>query len=239
MPVKMTPIESAAGEAILVGDPRRAFTLAQELTVQPRMSHQARGLWGYRGVTAEGTELTVQSTGSGGPSAVPVIGDLAGQGVGRFLRLGTCLALDPQIRTGSLLLVTRAVIADGAARTLSRGDDVTAPDQRLLAALGGLGREAVISSHDLVTRFEPGTGSAGDGNPAVARDLQTAATLAFCHQLGLPAAALLIVAEDAAGERLAEPELWDLFRAAGRAALTRLSRLPRPRAGSRSDPDRP
>ena len=51
MPVKMNPIEPAAGDAILVGDPRRAFALAQELTGQPKMSHQARGFWGYKGLT--------------------------------------------------------------------------------------------------------------------------------------------------------------------------------------------
>ena len=96
MPVKMTPIDSAASDAILVGDPRRAFALAQELTVQPKMSHQARGLWGYTGMTVDGTPLTVQSTGSGGPSAVPVIGDLAAQGTGRMIRLGTCLAIDAE-----------------------------------------------------------------------------------------------------------------------------------------------
>ena len=111
MPVKMNPIEPPAADAILVGDPRRAFALAQELTVQPKMSHQARGLWGYSGVSPDGMPLTVQSTGSGGPSAVPVIGDLVEQGVSRVVRLGTCLAIDPSLRAGTVLLVERRVEA--------------------------------------------------------------------------------------------------------------------------------
>jgi hypothetical protein len=228
MPVKMNPIEPAAADAILVGDPRRAFALAQELTVQPKMSHQARGLWGYSGITIDGLPLTVQSTGSGGPSAVPVIGDLVDQGVSRIVRLGTCLAIDPDLRTGTVVLVERAVVADGAGRTLSGGEDFTRPDPDLFAAFDGLGRAATVSSHDLVSRYEPDGPGATDAGPAIARDLQTAATLAFCRRLEIPAAALLIVAEDRSGERPGEEKLWDLFRAAGKAVVSRLNRLPNP-----------
>ena len=224
MPVKMNPIEPAARDAILVGDPRRAFALAQELTVQPKMSHQARGLWGYGGHTASGRALTVQSTGVGGPSAVPVIGDLASQGVKRMIRLGTCLAIAPDLEAGALLLIERAVVADGASRALGGGGDFIRPDPDLLARLDGLGRRAVISSHDLVERYEPEGGRPPDSGPAIARDLQTAATLAMCRSLDIPAAALLIVAEDRRGIRLEEEILWDLFRSAGRAVATRLDR---------------
>lgn len=225
MPVKMTPIEAAARDAILVGDPRRAFALAQELTVQPKMTHQARGLWGYTGVTAAGRQITVQATGVGGPSAVPVVGDLADQGVTRMIRLGTCLATDDSLATGTVLLVERAVVADGAARALSGGAGLIRPDQRLTEALEGVGRPTTISSHDLVERFEPEGLAQPAGGPAPARDLQTAATLAMCRRLELPAAALLIVAEDRSGVRLDEDELWKLFRTAGREVLGRLHRL--------------
>lgn len=224
----MTPLEAAAGQAILVGDPRRAFSLAQELTVQPRMSHQARGLWGYVGTTDSGTHLTVQSTGSGGPSAVPVIGDLAAQGVGRMIRLGTCLATDPTIEAGTVILVERALVVDGAGSALSEGADFVEPDQGLLDALDGLGRPATVSSHDLVARHEPAGDDRLVADLAVARDLQTAATLAMCRRLEVPAAAILVVAEDAAGERLGEETLWDLFRSAGKAVLSRIERVGSP-----------
>ncbi len=228
--MKMNPIETAAGDAVLVGDPRRAFALAQELTVQPRMSHQARGLWGYTGITVEGTPLTVQSTGSGGPGAVAVIGDLAEQGIERVLRLGTCLAIDPGLELGVAILVERALSFDGASRALGAGD-ATLPDPDLLRRLDGLGRRATISSHDLVARYEavagerverPGGEAAGAG-PAIARDLQTAASFAMCERLEIPAAALLIVAEDGSGGRLGEDELWNRFRTTGKAALGRLN----------------
>lgn len=223
MPVKMNPIENATGDAILVGDPRRAFALAQELMEQPRMSHQARGLWGYTGVTAEGSPLTVQSTGVGGPSAIPVIGDLSGQGVRRMIRLGTCLATDPALGAGSVLLVERAVANDGAALALGDGAEFAGPDRHLTAALDGLGRMATVSSHDVVERYEPEALTRRDPGPAIARDLQAAATFAACRRFGVPAAAFLIVAEDRSGRRLDEEELWELFRSTGRQMLGRLA----------------
>ena len=221
MPVKMNPIEPAATDAILVGDPRRAFALAQELTVRPRMSHQARGLWGYTGETAGGTSLTVQSTGSGGPAAVPVIGDLADQGVTRMVRLGTCLANDPDIEAGTVLLVQRALIRDGAAAKLSSGAAECLPDPDLLSALATVGRPVTVSSHDLVGRFEP---TDGQGETAgVARDLQTATLLAMARRLELQAAAVLVVAEDQSGTRLDEETLTGIFRPVGRKVAERLA----------------
>lgn len=218
----MTPIEVAARDAILVGDPRRAFALAQELTVQPRMSHQARGLWGYRGITKDGLDLTVQSTGAGGPSAVPVIGDLIGQGMKRFVRLGTCLALDPALEAGDLILIERAAARDGASRKLSGGRDFVLPDPKLLTAFDGLGRRGCVSSHDLVARYEPPEEPGTQPDRAIVRDLQTAAILAMSMRFRVAAAALLIVVEDGSGKRLGEELLWDLFRATGRAVLERL-----------------
>jgi hypothetical protein len=95
MSVRLNPILPATGDVILVGDPRRAFALGQALTVQPAMSHLSRGLWGYRGETAGGLELTVQATGVGGPSAVAVISDLVAMGARRLIRLGSCTATGP------------------------------------------------------------------------------------------------------------------------------------------------
>ncbi|MDQ2621645.1 MAG: hypothetical protein M3Y45_01250 [Actinomycetota bacterium] len=224
----MKPLEPVKGDVILVGDPRRAFALAQELTVQPRMSHQARGLWGYTGETESGRPLTVQSTGSGGPSAIPVIGDLAETGATRMVRLGTCISSGHA--PGEILLVEAARVRDGASRSLLEsgassfrsGEETAAlPDADLLRVLEGLGKRETVASHDLVGRFDPGT-----REQTAARDLQTAATLTLARQLGIPAAALLIVAGDGHGEQLEEAELEARFRPLSRAVLDRLERLP-------------
>ena len=76
------------------------------------MSNHARGLWGYTGRPPAGDELTIQSTGMGGPSAAVVLADLAELGVRRAVRVGTCAALG-ELAPGELLVVGEA---RGAAR---------------------------------------------------------------------------------------------------------------------------
>src|SRR5215213_4718701 len=97
----LRPTGPIAPAALLVGDPGRALLLAQELLESPKMSNHARGLWGYTGA-AEGGELTIQSTGMGGPSAAIVLGDLAELGVRRAVRVGTGAALSRRARPGEL-----------------------------------------------------------------------------------------------------------------------------------------
>ena len=69
MPARLRPTAPIAADAVLVGDPGRALTLAQALLKEPKMSNHARGLWGYSGLTRAGHELSIQATGMGGPSA--------------------------------------------------------------------------------------------------------------------------------------------------------------------------
>jgi uridine phosphorylase len=238
MPVRLSPLKKPGADAILVGDPRRAFVLGQALTVQPEMSHLARGLWGYGGVTKGGLPLTVQSTGVGGPSAVAVISDLAGMGVGRIVRLGTCIAMAGSTGSspaaGSAFLVERALGFDGASRTLRHdgsdrgpsrgaGPEELRPDPELLDALRSTTPASSVASHDLVHRLD--RPASGQQAAAPLRDLQTAATFAAAERLGISAAAILIVAEDATGERLSEPELEQRFEAVGHGVVAAIEAL--------------
>ena len=130
-PSRLRPTSSFATDAILVGDPGRALLLAQELHEQPKMSNHARGLWGYYGLTPAGDELTIQSTGMGGPSAALVLADLAGLGVRRVVRVGSCAAVD---RPGELVVVENAIASTGSAAAfgLAPGES-TDPDADLTA----------------------------------------------------------------------------------------------------------
>src|SRR6187200_920675 len=114
MPARLRPTAPNAADAILVGDPGRALMLAQELLQQPKMSNHARGLWGYSGLTQAGHELTIQSTGMGGPSATVVLHDLAELGVRRAVRIGTCTSLGGT-RLGELVVVREARAGDADA----------------------------------------------------------------------------------------------------------------------------
>jgi uridine phosphorylase len=219
--VHLSPLLPATREAIIVGDPRRAFALGQALTVQPEMSHISRGLWGYRGETAGGLELTVQATGVGGPSAVAVISDMVEHGARQLVRLGTCRAEggDPggeNAPLGKVVLVSSARCDDGASRALSGGALEVQPDPELFNVLRGVAEPAEVRSHDLVSRMDSSAQTGG------LRDLQTAATFACAARLEVKAAAVLIVAEDSSGGKIEEPELEAAFKPLGLAVVEAL-----------------
>jgi uridine phosphorylase len=219
MPARLRPTAPIAADAVLVGDPGRALLLAQELLDRPKMSNHSRGLWGYSGRGAQGAQLTIQATGMGGPSAALVLAELAGLGVRRAIRIGTCLGGEA---AGELLLVERALAEGGSAASfgLAVGESV-APDPALTAALrgelGARARPATVASFDLLP-------VAGDPLPAGAdaADLQTVAILARARALEVAAAAVLIAETDAEAV-LSDEAREEATKQAGRAAATILS----------------
>jgi uridine phosphorylase len=221
MPAYLRPSDAIHADALLPGDPARAMALAQELLEQPKMSNHSRGLWGYSGRTPGGAELTIQSTGIGGPSAAVVLGELAELGVRRAVRVGTCRALDPGLELGDLLAASEAAGADAATGGL-RVEDPVAPDPALgtavesaLAEAGGRAARIASTGFDDPEREWPGE--------VAAVDLTTAPLLAIGHRLGLAAAALLVVAETGAGEQIDDERLAEASLRAGRAAVAALS----------------
>jgi uridine phosphorylase len=206
MPARLRPTAPIAADAILVGDPGRALMLAQELLQQPKMSNHARGLWGYSGLTPDGHELTIQSTGMGGPSASVVLHDLAELGLRRAVRVGTCTAL-AEFELGGLVRVIEA----------SGGDQATYPDRELSKALD-VGEPVSVASLDTLHRHH--TDKALDADVA---DMQTAALLAAADRLGVAVAALLIVSEISAGEQAGDEELEEATKRAGAAVAAILS----------------
>ena len=210
MPRRLRPTADIYEDAILVGDPGRAMALAQVVIEEPKMSNHARGLWGYSGLTAEGRGLNVQATGMGGPSAALVLGDLAELGVRRAIRIGTCAALAPELRTGDLVTVTEArawstggldargatVVDEAPTRSAEWRDrgQTAVPDEalaeRLRSELGDEARPGRVASLDVL---HPAPGQpTPDGDVA---DMQTAALLAAGRNLGVALAAVLIVTE--------------------------------------------
>jgi len=207
MPARLRPSAPIAAEAILVGDPGRALMLAQELLVQPKMSNHARGLWGYSGVTHAGEELTIQSTGMGGPSAAVVLADLAELGVKRAIRIGTCASLG-ELELGDLLIVDKA--------------NSRSPDEALTAALAAALPEAhrgPVVSLDTPYRPERNLPSV----LAEAADMQTGGLLAAAAEHGVAVATLLIVSEKSDSGQIRDEELEEAAKRAGAVAAAQLS----------------
>jgi uridine phosphorylase len=194
------------------------MALAQVLTLQPKMSNHARGLWGYSGRTPDGHGLTVQSTGIGGPSAALVLNDLAELGVRRGVRVGTCAALSHELRPGDLVAVreARPWAVDG------RGAGPPAfPDEglasRLQSELGEAARPGSVASLDVL---HPSPGHATPTGDVA--DMQTAALFAAGRELGVALAAVLIVTDAENAESLGDEPLAERAESAAQAACRAL-----------------
>jgi uridine phosphorylase len=225
MPSRLRPTASIAPDAILVGDPGRALMLAQELLEQPKMSNHARGLWGYSGRTPAGAELTIQSTGMGGPSAAIVLADLAELGVRRAVRVGTGAGLGPGRRAGELLLIEAAVAAAGSAASFGlEAGAVVEPDADLLRRLGDRLPEATAVRAASFDALHADGAAAPPG--VAAADMQTAALFARGPAVGVAVAAVLVVTGTEAGDFADSEDLESAAKRAGTAAAESLSPSP-------------
>ena len=100
-----------ADACLLPGDPLRAQYIAETFFDQPVQRNSERGMLGFSG-TFEGKPVSVQATGMGCPSAAIVMEELVQLGVQRFLRVGTCGGLQPDMSLGDLVVAVTAVPAD-------------------------------------------------------------------------------------------------------------------------------
>jgi uridine phosphorylase len=228
MPILLRPSAPVAADALLPGDPARAMALAQALLDEPRMSNHAHGLWGYHGHTKTGRALTIQATGVGGPSGAMVLADLAELGTRRAVRLGPCVSLADDPAVGDVLVVERALAADGTSAALGAGR-WAAPDpglfEALIAAGGEAARPGAVASTDLLwestagdRRTSPRRVDAWLSEGAVAAEMQAAALLTLGARLGLAVGCLLVVSDavDGPSGEEAEGRLAEASARAGR-----------------------
>lgn len=210
VPHHLRPKAPYAADALLPGDPARALALAQQLLAEPKMSNHHRGLWGYTGETRSGRRLSIQATGVGAPSAAIVLEELAGLGVRRAIRVGTCAALDQTLSLGDLICAEAALAEDGVSRALG-ANRLARPDAGLqgrLAANGATG--AVIASTDLFYEVDSGARERWLAAGARAVEMEAAALFALGARLGVAVACALVVSDVFPGgkrRRISDPAL--------------------------------
>jgi uridine phosphorylase len=102
------------GTVLLPGDPDRVDLIAEHLEDVERLTDNRE----YRLVNGvyDGTPLTVCSTGVGCPSAAVAVEELAKVGAERLVRVGTAGGLQPDVRTGDVVVATAAAKFDGTTK---------------------------------------------------------------------------------------------------------------------------
>lgn len=173
--------------ALLPGDPGRVPLIARHLDgARPLASHREYIAYGGK---AGGEEVTVLSTGIGGPSAAIAVEELARLGVKVMVRVGTCGAISPAVRVGSLVIADAAVRMEGtSSQYIGPGYPAAATPGVVMAlaeAASALGARSAVGIAASTDAFYPGQGRKAyggylpRGSERIVEDLKAANVLCF------------------------------------------------------------
>ena len=125
--------DDVADSVLLPGNPDRIETITglwEEATTVA--SHRE-----YRTATGsyDGTDISVTSTGIGGPSAAIALEELARVGASTFIRVGSCGAIQPEIELGDLVITSGAVRQEGTSKEYITTEYPAVADHEVISAL--------------------------------------------------------------------------------------------------------
>ena len=167
--------------ALLPGDPARLDRVKPFLEDAEELAYnrEYRSLAGsYRGI-----RVLAVSTGIGGESAGIAVEELKNLGVANMIRIGSCGALQPQVKLGDLILVSGAVRDDGASKAYIDPIFPAVPDSDLLFACATAAKQrgyrchtGIARSHDsFYTDREAEIDAYWSGRGVLGADMETAA----------------------------------------------------------------
>jgi purine-nucleoside phosphorylase len=124
MSVHIGAKEGEIAESVLLpGDPLRAKYIAETFLENVKCYNQVRGMYGFTG-TYQGKQVSVQGTGMGIPSASIYINELiSSYGVKNLIRVGTCGAIQKDVKVRDVLLAQAACTDSSMNRNTFPGYD--------------------------------------------------------------------------------------------------------------------
>jgi purine-nucleoside phosphorylase len=217
-------IEAERGEiadiVFLPGDPLRAEFVAKTYFDSPVVYNRVRGMLGFTG-TFEGKRVSVQGTGMGQPSlAIYVTELIRDYGVKRLVRIGSCGALQPEMKTGDVVLASGACTDSAMNRLRFRGMDFApvADFELLRQAHENAAKKDVpvrvgnIFSSDSFYTDDPEQWKLWARYGVVAVEMETSALYTIAAAEGARALAMLTVSDSlVTGEKLSAEERRSSF----------------------------
>jgi uridine phosphorylase len=199
-------IEHTASFALLPGDPQRVDRVRAFLDnpVEVSFNREFKSVLGYY----KGVKILVTSTGIGGPSTVIAVEELKNVGVSTLIRIGSCGALQCNIKLGDLIIATGAVRNDGASKTYIESSFPAVPDITVLMTLVNTASElnyrhhcGIIRSHDsFYTDDEKNIDGFWSSKGVLASDMESASLMVVGKLRGLKTASILnVVVENTGG----------------------------------------
>ncbi len=136
--------------ALLPGDPARLDRIRPFLKDATELAYNRE----YRSLvgTYQGVRVLAVSTGIGGASAGIAVEELSRLGVKNMIRIGSCGALQPEVKVGDLILVSGAVRDDGASKTYIDPIFPAVPNSELLFACVRAAKERKVVHHVDIAR---------------------------------------------------------------------------------------
>ncbi len=148
-PNRQYHIQVAPGEVgryvILPGDPKRCALIAEYLD-NPELIADNREFITYTG-TLDGETVSVTSTGIGGPSASIAMEELYRCGADTFIRVGTCGGMQPEVKSGDIVISTGAVRMEGTSKEYAPIEYPAVPDLTVTNALVKAASEMGVPFH--------------------------------------------------------------------------------------------
>jgi len=143
--IRLSTAMTQARYALLPGDPKRVEHVAQylEQVEDFGMHREYRALRGW----FRGVEVLVLSTGMGGPSTAIAVEELRQIGVDHLIRIGSCGAMQNNIRLGDLVIATAAVRDEGTSNAYITPAYPACADPRLVYHLSQQAKRLQYISH--------------------------------------------------------------------------------------------
>ena len=124
---------------IMPGDPKRCAKIAAYFD-DARLVADSREYVTYTGYL-DGVKVSVTSTGIGGPSAAIAMEELARCGADTFVRIGTCGGIQPEVKSGDIVVATGAVRMEGTSKEYAPIEYPAVADLMVVNALVSAAKE--------------------------------------------------------------------------------------------------
>jgi len=197
--------KDAAKYAVMPGDPERVERVKSflENTVDIAFNREFKSCTGFY----KGVKVMVVSTGIGGASTGIVVEELKNIGVQTLIRIGSCGALQPNIKLGDLVIANGAVRDDGASKAYIEKSYPAVPDTDVLISLIESAKElsyhyycGKIRSHDsFYTDKEQEIDDYWSGKGILGSDMESAALFVIGGLRNLRTASVLNVVVEKSG----------------------------------------
>ena len=130
---------------IMPGDPKRCARIAGYFD-DARLVADSREYITYTGYL-DGEMVSVTSTGIGGPSASIAMEELSRCGADTFVRIGTCGGMQPEVKSGDIVIATGAIRMEGTSREYAPIEYPAVANLDVTNALVAAAKEKGLSCH--------------------------------------------------------------------------------------------